>query len=200
MNELTNIDQETRMSSREIAELTAKRHADVCRDIRRQLEQQEIAERTFASSYIGKDGAKTKEYFLNHGQTMILLTGYSIPLRAKVIKRWQELEESKAPKTYIESLKALVASEEAKEAALLENETLQIMLDESNEWYSVKKIQGMGHFPGADPRNLWRPVKAWSIENEYETKRIPDPNYEHGVLCYHKDAWEGAYGIRLGQD
>ena len=94
--------------------------------------------------------------------------------------------------------KAIRYIKEELEDAKAEVETLRIQLDESIDWYSVKRIQSMGHFPGADPRNLWRPVKAWSIENHYETNRIPDPNYEHGVLCYHKDAWEGAYGIKLG--
>ena len=38
------------------------------------------------------DRGYTTEYLLTKNQTLLLMTGYSVPLRQKLINRWQELE------------------------------------------------------------------------------------------------------------
>ncbi len=53
MLQITN--QKLTMSSRDIAELTGKNHADVMRDIKTMLEQLEIDNSNFAGSYTGAD-------------------------------------------------------------------------------------------------------------------------------------------------
>jgi len=83
------------MSSLEIADLTGKQHKDVIRDIRVMV------------SALKKDGADlrhvhedkdargyTAEFHLNKELTETLLTGYSIPLRHRVILRLAELEHA----------------------------------------------------------------------------------------------------------
>lgn len=81
------------MDSREIAELTGKNHADVCRDIRGMLEKLgEIDQSRFASVYKAGNGEARTCYRLPYRETMILVSGYSVELRAKIIDRWQELE------------------------------------------------------------------------------------------------------------
>ncbi len=107
-------DTQTRMSSREIAELTGKSHKHVLRDIREQFEATGIngfrsgpGSKSGLSEYADAQGQLRPEYLIDYEQTMILLTGYSIPLRAKVIKRWQELENAKPVISYPESLRLL---------------------------------------------------------------------------------------------
>ena len=82
------------MSSREIAELTGKRHDNVLRDIKILIEQGAIDRLSFeAISYKDSYGREQTAYELNFDATMTLVTGYNAVLRAKVIRRWRELEE-----------------------------------------------------------------------------------------------------------
>lgn len=83
------------MSSREIADITGKNHADVLRDIRVMLDQLgEVASR-FAGYYIAANSKRNKCFNLPKRETLILIliSGYSVELRARIIDRWMELEE-----------------------------------------------------------------------------------------------------------
>jgi phage regulator Rha-like protein len=95
------------MSSREIAELTGKRHPDVKRDIERMLVDLGEDVSRFAHIYIDSMNREQTEYRLDRELTETLLLGYSAPLRRKVIKRLRELEASVAsprPLTTTETL------------------------------------------------------------------------------------------------
>ncbi|WP_022982013.1 Rha family transcriptional regulator [Ideonella sp. B508-1] len=96
MNALTNFTtaKALTMSSREIADLTGKLHAHVLRDIRSMLDDLGEAESKFGSSYVDGTGRTLPLFNLPHRETMILVMGYSIPMRARVVDRWQELEEA----------------------------------------------------------------------------------------------------------
>ena len=81
------------MDSREIAELTKKNHADVCRDIKTQLGQLEGGVSRFADTYRNLQNGQDYPCFkLPYRETMILVSGYRVDLRAKIIDRWIELE------------------------------------------------------------------------------------------------------------
>jgi phage antirepressor YoqD-like protein len=82
------------MSSREIAELTGKNHADVLRDIRKTLGQLEAGASSFASTYLDASNRLKPEFLLPKREALILVSGYSVELRARIIDRWQELEAS----------------------------------------------------------------------------------------------------------
>lgn len=80
------------MSSREIAELTGKRHPDVKRDIEVMLEQLQEDASNFAHIYFDSMNRKQTEYLLDRRHVECLLTGYSAILRMKVIDRLYERE------------------------------------------------------------------------------------------------------------
>ena len=80
------------MSSREIAELTGKEHFNVYRDIRHMLDELEIGALSFEGSYNSAQGKKLPLFNLPKRETMILVSGYSLALRARIVDRWQELE------------------------------------------------------------------------------------------------------------
>lgn len=80
------------MSSREIAELTGKNHADVLRDIRNMLEVLKKDASIFAGIYKDAYGRDKACFNLPKRETLILVSGYSTELRARIIDRWQELE------------------------------------------------------------------------------------------------------------
>lgn len=85
------------MDSREIADLTGKDHAHVCRDIRAMLLDLGVDQSRFGSVYTGGNGEARSCYALPYRETMILVSGYSVELRARVVDRWIELERSGAP-------------------------------------------------------------------------------------------------------
>jgi phage antirepressor YoqD-like protein len=80
------------MSSREIAELTGKQHFHVRRDIEKMLKELSEDESKFGCTYMDSMNREQHEYALDRELTETLLTGYSAPLRRKVIARWRELE------------------------------------------------------------------------------------------------------------
>jgi phage regulator Rha-like protein len=81
------------MSSREIANLTGKRHPDVKRDIQIMSAELKINVSSFAHIYFDGRNREQTEYLLDREHTDCLLTGYSAGLRMKVIRRWHELEQ-----------------------------------------------------------------------------------------------------------
>lgn len=80
------------MSSLEIAELCGKRHDHVMTDIRKMLDELNFDAPDFLGTY--KTGRNnTYECFnLPKRESMILVSGYSVIMRAAIIDRWQELE------------------------------------------------------------------------------------------------------------
>ncbi|MCP3750756.1 phage antirepressor KilAC domain-containing protein [Pseudomonas sp. SBB6] len=87
------------MSSVEIAELTGKLHKNVIRDIREMLDALQRDGSDLSHVLEAKDGrGYTAEFHLDRELTETLLTGYSIPLRRKVIHRLHELEQATTPR------------------------------------------------------------------------------------------------------
>lgn len=97
MNDMTITDSsQATMSSREISELSGKRHDAVLRDIRRMFDKLEEDAHTFVATYIDSLGREQSEYLLPRRECEILVTGYDVKRRAAVIDRWFVLESGKA--------------------------------------------------------------------------------------------------------
>ena len=186
---------EMTMSSLEIAELTGKEHKHVLRDIRKMLEELEIDTAQLWTVYKA-DNKQTYECFkLPKNLTIALVSGYNIKLRLAIIDRWQELENQSKPSmptTYIAALEALVASEKAKELALLQVDELQVELDESRAYCTIKRF---AFFNKIDWRDLsWKKLKAAHIRITGEdVHKIFDANFPEGVNAYHKEAFAEVY-------
>lgn len=87
------------MSSLEIAELTGKEHRNVMVDIRKMFEElgQAAADFSAAAFYQVNNATREREIFnLPKRESLILVSGYSAVLRARIIDRWQELESQQA--------------------------------------------------------------------------------------------------------
>ncbi len=109
----------SRMTSREIAELTEKRHDHVMRDIRELIDSGTIAAPSFGvSEYKDGSGKKNPMYTLDFEATMTLITGYDAKRRSLVIKRWMALETGEAEPAMIQTKKkTFTESQNRKEAA-----------------------------------------------------------------------------------
>lgn len=97
--ELSQFNQSQTMSSREIAQITGKRHDHVLRDVDflnesyHKIGFPKIGEGYYTHPNTGNQ--QHREMLLSKMQTMDLMTGYSVELRIKVNRRWEELENSK---------------------------------------------------------------------------------------------------------
>lgn len=95
------------------------------------------------------------------------------------------------PQTYSEALRQLADEVEAKEKAQLLLAEKSEQLDESKEWYSIKRWAQM-HRRNWRSYN-WRKLKAVSYELGYVVKKIFDANYTE-VNIYHRAVFEAVYG------
>lgn len=80
------------MSSREIADLTGKQHQHVMRDTKRMLGDLGFDASTFGRIYLDGLNRQQTEYVLGQDLVITLLSGYSAPLRYRVVTRLHELE------------------------------------------------------------------------------------------------------------
>lgn len=131
MNEISTIVDGDRMTSLQIAEITGKRHADVMKSIRKmEPAWEKVAEGKFAlGSYKDENSQDRPCYSLNKEECLYIATKFNDEARAKLIKRWKELEEQhqkpSVPQNYLEALKSLVKAEEEKQQLALENKKQQ---------------------------------------------------------------------------
>lgn len=166
------------MSSREIAELTGKRHAHVLRDIERMFSENEINEPKFGSVYEDAKGEERKCYNLPRDLTYTLIAGYRSDLRLKIVRRWMELEAvTIAPPETPEqlALRALTGLQ-----TVVEKQKAQLALVQPKA-DALDRIAGLeGTFNGTEaakelqigPQMLFR----WMDTNEWTYKRAGSAN------------------------
>lgn len=123
------------MSSREIAELTGKRHPDVKRDIQSMLSELQEDVSSFAHIYLDSMRRGQTEYLLDREHTDCLLTGYSPLLRMRVIRRWRELES-----VVLEPLKKINGAKVNGEIAIFECFTRVLKPSPSCQMFMLSKI------------------------------------------------------------
>lgn len=125
-----------KMSSREIAEITGKQHFHVMRDIRNMEPAWEnITKSKFGlSEYIDSTGRKLPEYQLDKREVLYIATKWNDETRAKLILRWEELENKQVhkplPQTFAEALRAYADEVEKNEQLRLEVQTRDILIAE----------------------------------------------------------------------
>lgn len=85
------------MTSREIAELTGKEHKNVLADIRVMLDDLGLTSAEFSADLPDGYGRMQPGFSLPKRECLILVSGYSVAMRARIIDRWQELEARNTP-------------------------------------------------------------------------------------------------------
>jgi len=129
------------MSSREIAELTGSTHDNVLKTIRVYVARGVVSSND--TPYVHpQNGQVYREFLLSQRDTLVVVSGYSVELRARIIDRWQELEaradQFQIPATYAEALQA--AADQAKE-----NQSLRlVILDQAPKVAAIKRLASAG--------------------------------------------------------
>lgn len=209
------------MSSLEIADRTGKRHDHVMRDIRTLLEGLGIADPSFGGSYRDSTGRSLPCFNLPKRECLILISGYSVDLRAAIIDRWQELENAAtatrplpdfgnpaaAARAWAEQYEARVLAERTKaeigsrreatamntaSQAVKRASNLAIQLDRSRDYATVKRMETL--LKGR--QFSWRTLKQVSATMRLPPIDVFDANYG-SVKAYHADVWRAAYAIEI---
>lgn len=126
------------MSSREIAELCEKNHADVLRDIRVMLDQLGVVASSFAGNYVAVNGKANPCFHLPKDLTLTLVSGYNVVLRKRIIDRWLELEGQGRP--------AAIDVRDPGQLALIASQLIEVTQEQA------KQIEAMQHTVQAHER------------------------------------------------
>ena len=95
------------------------------------------------------------------------------------------------PTTFKEALLLAVEQQEKIEQLELETKTLEIELDKSHEWLTIKKV---AHANNVHWKSLeYKKLKSASIATSYSPKKVFDANFPAGVNAYHISAWKIIY-------
>lgn len=221
------------MTSLEIAELTGKRHDHVLRDIRSMLSElygadrlpsfEETVERPNPS---GGASIKSPAFRLPRREVEILVTGYSITLRAKVIDRLRELESEVARPRELSRLEliqmALAAEQEkirieaerdhaiATKAQIGSKREASAMATASAAVREVNRLKGelgknskhatviaVERATGKRfPKNAYVALRRWCKRNSAQAVDVVDERYG-SVKAWPAGAWLEAFDICL---
>lgn len=126
------------MTSLDLVEITGRRHADIMKEIRKEINDLgNLAEGIFSlSEYVDKSGKKNPMYTFGRKGAMQMAMKYSAEIRFKVIERLEELENKNKPtlpQTYLEALEALIKSEREKIQVIEENKVIKEEIKYKNE-------------------------------------------------------------------
>lgn len=209
------------MTSREIADLTHKDHDNVRRDIRVMAEGLSLSLEEKVEPSNG--GRPSKVYLLPKRETLILVSGYSVELRARIIDRWQELEAGHAAPAALSRLDILRLAMESEQARIVaEGErdhaiATKAQIGSRREATAMAKasaaVREANRLKGELGRNQqhatiiavekasgqlfhWPPLRKWCAENGLQPATAPDPRYGE-VKAWPAQAWEAVYGLRL---
>lgn len=213
------------MSSIEIAELTGKQLSHVHRDIRAMLDA--LKDDPFLGHVREDKDARgyTTAFHLDRELTDTLLTGYSVPMRRKVVARWHELEAkvaAPAALSRMDILQLAMESEQARIKAEAERDhaiATKAQIGSSREatamatasaakreaarlkdqlGFSARHatILQVEDATGADYDFV--PLRRWCKAHEVTPETVPDKRYPKGVKAWPAAAWMDVYGVDLG--
>lgn len=212
------------MTTREVADLIEKQHANIKISAERLSEKGIIG--TLAAQEFTHNGNIYTEYLLCKRDSLILVAQNCPEFTARLVDRWQELE-NKQPKfdastlTRMDILKLAMDSEERAMKAIEQRDhaiatkaqigskreaTAMANVAKANKevarlkdqlGFSVRQatILQVEDATGQDFDFL--PLRRWCQANEVIAESVPDKRYPKGVKAWPAAAWKACYGIDL---
>ena len=133
-----------------------------------------------------------KTTHLNENQVIMLkkeLVPRNLTLKSKVEKVNTELEmKQKAAEVIQWYMTSYEQEKQLRLQAETKSEALQVELDRSKEWYSIKRMEKLNKGQHFD----WRVLKNESKKMGIDVKKVFDANYGE-VNAYHVSVWESLY-------
>lgn len=214
------------MSSREIAALTGKRHDNVVADVRKMLSELGLGTPEFLGVYEAENGQQYECFNLPKRESLILISGYSIELRARIIDRWQELESQASKPVALSRMDILTLAMESEQARIQAEAERDHAIATKAQIGSKREATAMATASAAkreaeklrdqlgfntrhatilaveditgDDYNFV-PLRRWCKANEVTPQSVPDKRYPGGVKAWPAKAWLDVYGIDLGE-
>lgn len=194
-----------KMTSLVIAEITGKRHQHLMRDIRKMEEAWvNLGQSKFGLiSYIDSQNRAKPMYELSKTECLYIATKFNDEARAKLVLRWQELEEAKQkPLTQVEIVaqSAQILLEQSKRIDKVESELLELQAKVTirPEYYT---IAGFGRLQGVYcgtklASRLGRKASAICRTRNILTETTHDARYGE-VKTYPKNILEEVFAMPL---
>ena len=188
------------MSSREISELTGKRHDNVVRDIEKMLTELGASRLIFEGTYLDQQDKPRPCFNLPPREVKILITGYDVVRRAKVIDRLEFLEhKTTLPALTGAKLLAAIAAQAAEQeerVGALESKVklIEATMPREQDYFTVI---GWARYIGITVSNsealgLGRKCAKYSRERNVSIGDTTDPRYGL-VHTYHADICDAAF-------
>ena len=212
------------MSSKQMAELTEKRHDSVKRTIETLAKQGIISQPQIVDGIKSANGVVEKLYMVNERDSYVVVAQLCPEFTAKLVDYWQATKNQQPvvalPSNYKEALLALVAAEEEKERIALERDhtiatkaqisdakTATAMNTASQAVKKANKLQAelgrckenatiiaVKNITGIE--YAWRALRKWCKEHFIEPVEVIDARYGT-VKSWPQSAWLAVYGIDL---
>jgi len=171
------------MSSREIAELTEKRHDNVTQLIRRLIADQILTPEIQELDYEHR-GNTYKQFHLNKRDSLVVVARLSPEFTAAVVDRWQELEASQTPKpmTTLEMIAGMATSmveverNQAAQAKALANLSAEVEeIRESTTIWDQRPANAEGITALRNRINSIYGIPKWAIDEALRSAYGPRP-------------------------
>lgn len=185
---------EQRMTSLEIAQLSGKQHKDVLKAIRNmESAWEKVNGRNFALvDYKDQKGELRPCYLLSKTECLYIATKFNDEARAKLVIRWQELEEERLmemlqPKQKIQEIRLLACDEEVlDEADDILGEELEELNRESRYCYTPTEIGKVFGMDGRDLNSFLSDQKIirwargqWQLTQKYLHRELTANRYSY---------------------
>lgn len=227
---ITTAAQQLTMSSKEIAELTGKEHRNVMRDIRAMLVELHGEGGVLSFEHTHRNGQNGQAYpifSLPKRETLILVSGYSVELRARIIDRWQELEQQQAKPpagselSRLDILRLAMDAEEARIKAEAERDhavSTKAQIGHQREATAMatasaasRKVERLAI--ELDESRKWASIKRMEMAyhgQKFDWRILKEAAAEMGIAprkifdanygtvnAYHADVWTEAYAVEI---
>lgn len=225
MNLITTGSPVTTMSSREIAELVEKRH-DVTKLSMERLAEKKIIDLPPLVEYLDSLGRPATEYRIGKRDSYIVVAQLSPEFTARLVDRWQELEDKNkvalpdfsdpvaAARAWADQVeqrqliaierdhaiatKAQIGSKrEATAMARVAVANKEVARLKDQLGFSVRQATILQVEDATGQDFDFLPLRRWCQANEVVAESVPDKRYPKGVKAWPAAAWKACYGVDL---
>ena len=195
MSELMAVGQALTMSSREIAELTGKRHDHVLRDVENMLQELGQTSPHFWGELPDSYNRPQRVAFLSKDLSITLVAGYSVQMRHAIVCRWQELEAAQAkPPAQLSRMEILELAMQAEQGRIEAEKKLALAAPKVE--FVDKYVQATGLFTFREVAKLLKANEARFREFLLAQKIMYRLGFGGDLTAYQNHADAGRFEVK----